>query len=161
MHYARLVKAVLESEWRQEDSMVSQRETMVPPRAAFLCGFNDLAMQSIPLPKRYDAFAAEVVGNPLLSTDITPDASLSASGCGKCAESRAGHATLTPSGRKWSLWEDVMSDRPASQQEQEPKEDRECIGKNSMGIEKERMYSKVYIEFEDTIPYKVEHVRYI
>lgn len=85
-------------------------------RKAFLDAFNELAMQSVPLPTQHDAFATEVVGKLLLSTGIAPDASV-VSNWTQSMRKMQGWTAQTPSGRERSLWEDIMSGRPIGHEE--------------------------------------------
>lgn len=85
-------------------------------RQAFLDAFNELAIQSVPLPTQHDAFATEVVGKLLLSTGIAPDAAI-VSNWTKSMRKIQGWTAQTLSGRKRSLWEDIMSGRPISHEE--------------------------------------------
>lgn len=107
MNFARLVKVIIEAEGGRVN-------LASPPRKLFLDAFNELATRSIPLPTLYDAFATEVVGKLLLSTGITPDASI-VSKWTQSMRKIQGWTAQSPSGRERSLWEDIMSDRPGSQ----------------------------------------------
>lgn len=120
MAYARLVKAIVESERGRVN-------LNVPARKAFLDAFNDLAARSIPLPTQYDAFATEVVGKLLLSTGITPDAS-HVSNWTQSIRKIQGWTAESPAGYKRSLevWEDIMSDWPTSREG--PKDESRLTG---------------------------------
>lgn len=125
MDYARVVRAMVDRERGRGAPMAPLMEHVSPPREAFLHGFKELALQGIqgvPLPRRYDAFAAEVVGKLLLSTGITPDAIL-VSKWVRSVRKIQDQTMQTASGRKRSLWEDVLLGRPASQQESETEEE--------------------------------------
>lgn len=108
MGYARLVKAIVESER-------GRVKLDGPSRKAFLDAFNDLAARSIPLPTQYDAFATEVVGKLLLSTGITPDASHVSNWTQSIRKIQYWSAE-SPTGlkRRLQVWEDIMSDLPTS-----------------------------------------------
>lgn len=107
MGYARVVKAIVESGRGRVNLIVSHRK-------AFLDGFNDLARRSISVPEFCDAFATEVVGKLLLSTGITPDASLVSKWTQSLLKTKASTMHI-PSGRNRNLWEDLMSDRQIEQ----------------------------------------------
>lgn len=120
MAFARLVKVIIETEGGRVN-------LGSPHRKVFLDAFNDLATRSIPLPTRYDALATEVVGKLLLSTGITPDASL-VSKWTQSMRKFQGWTAQSTSGRERSLWEDIMSDRPGSQQGLEDTGTPELLG---------------------------------
>lgn len=106
--YARLLKTIVETEQGRLNLTRS-------PREVFLDAFNELATRSIPLPTQYDAFATEVVGKLLLSTGITPDASLVSNWTQSMRKIQGWTAQLSI-GHKRSIWEDVISDFPTSRE---------------------------------------------
>lgn len=115
LRYTVLVRAMVKTTfncgpWRGRMQPVAEM------RNAFLDAFNELAMQSVPLPTQYDAFATEVVGKLLLSTGIAPDASI-VSNWTQAMRKMQDQTAQTTSGRKRSLWEAIMSDKPINHQE--------------------------------------------
>lgn len=96
---------------------------MVPRRKTFLGAFRELARKIVSVPELYDAFATEIVGKLLLSTGITPDASLASNWTQSLLKIQASN-TQTTSGCKMKLCEQIILDQPTDywQQETKPKE---------------------------------------
>lgn len=114
--YGRVVKAIVESGR-------GRMNLMVPRRKIFLDAFRELARKSVSVPDLYDAFTTEIVGKLLLSTGITPDASLVSKWTQSLLKIQTSN-TQTISGCKMKLWEKIMLDQPTDywQQETKPKE---------------------------------------
>lgn len=107
--FARLVKAMTKNipacvlELRQ-------KRNNIPPMEAFLKGFNGLARKSIEKPSNYDTIATDVEGKLLLSTGITPHASLVEQWAQSIHKIQKGSTRRLGNRIRRNLWEELLSD---------------------------------------------------
>lgn len=98
-----------------------QIQSRLRDREAFLNAFNKLVTRSIEYSASCDAFSTEVVSKLLLSTGITPDASVVSNWMQSMSRLQDQSASSL-SGRKKGLWEDILAGRPIGERDWTPED---------------------------------------